>query len=84
MYVEECLGKENVCFEEARRESIKENEKKAVDVSGCVFKKPQSRQTFQTSVEVRLKRLISTAVEMRLKFCRSTAGVVLKYFQPRG
>ena len=42
------------------------------------------RQTFQASVEVRLKRLISTAVEMRLKFCRSTAGVVFKYFQPRG
>ena len=42
------------------------------------------RQTFQASVEVRLKRLISTAVEMRLKFCRSTAGVVLKFFQPRG
>jgi hypothetical protein len=34
-----------------------------------------ARQTFQASVEVRLKRLISTAVEMRLKFCRSTAGV---------
>ena len=33
------------------------------------------RQTFQASVEVRLKRLISTAVEMRLKFCRSTAGM---------
>ena len=27
------------------------------------------RQTFQASVEVRLKRLISTAVEMRLKIC---------------
>jgi len=29
----------------------------------------QLRQTFQASVEVRLKRLISTAVEMRLKIC---------------
>ena len=44
----------------------------------------RNRQTFQASVEVRLKRLISTAVEMRLKFCRSTAGVVLKFFQPCG
>ena len=28
-----CIEKENVCVEEARRESIKENEKKAVDMS---------------------------------------------------
>ena len=28
-----CKEKENVCVEEARRESIKENEKKAVDMS---------------------------------------------------
>jgi len=34
MYVEEkSIEKENVCFEEARRESIKENERKAVDMS---------------------------------------------------
>ena len=30
---EKCIEKENVCFEEARRESIKENEKKAADMS---------------------------------------------------
>jgi len=30
---EKCIEKENVCFEEARRESIKENEKKVVDMS---------------------------------------------------
>ena len=30
---EKCIEKENVCFEEARRESIKENEKEAVDMS---------------------------------------------------
>ena len=29
---EKCIEKENVCFEEARRESIKENEKRAVDI----------------------------------------------------
>ena len=28
-----CIEKENVCFEKARRESIKENERKAVDMS---------------------------------------------------
>jgi hypothetical protein len=28
-----CIEKKNVCFEEAQRESIKENEKKAVDMS---------------------------------------------------
>ena len=43
MYVEEksvCIEKENVCFEEARRESIKKNEKKNCwYVSGCVQKK---------------------------------------------
>ena len=43
----------------------------------------QLRQTFQASVEVRLKRLISTAVEMRLKFYRSAAVFRLKIFQPR-
>ena len=30
---EKCVKKENVCFEEARRESIKENKKKAFDMS---------------------------------------------------
>ena len=30
---EKCTEKDNVCFEEVRRESIKENEKIAVDMS---------------------------------------------------
>jgi hypothetical protein len=30
---EKCIEKENVCFEEARRESIKEDKKKYVDTS---------------------------------------------------
>jgi len=43
VYREVCIEKENVCFEEARRESIKENENKAVDMSQDVcVKKPQS------------------------------------------
>jgi hypothetical protein len=29
---EKCIEKENVCVEEARRESIKKNEKKAADI----------------------------------------------------
>jgi hypothetical protein len=37
----ECIEKENVCFEEARRESIKENERKAVDMSQDVPKLPK-------------------------------------------
>ena len=38
---EKCIEKENVCFEKARRESIKENERKAVDMSQDVPKLPK-------------------------------------------
>ena len=51
---EKCIEKENVCFEEARRESIKENEKKAVDMSQEVCtrsmvrnKKPEAERASQ-------------------------------------
>jgi len=38
---------ENVCFEEARRESIKENERKAVDMSQdvCIRSLSQKQET---------------------------------------
>jgi hypothetical protein len=49
-----CIEKENVCVEEARRESIKENEKKAVDMSQEVStrsmvrnKKPEAERASQ-------------------------------------
>ena len=49
-----CIEKENVCVEEARRESIKENEKKAVDMSQEVCtrsmvrnKKPEAERASQ-------------------------------------
>jgi len=41
---EKCIEKENVCVEETRRESIKEHEKKAVDVSGSLYKKHGQKQ----------------------------------------
>ena len=51
---EKCIEKENVCVEEARRESIKENEKKAVDMSQEVStrsmvrnKKPEAERASQ-------------------------------------
>ena len=44
---EKCIEKENVCVEEARRESIKENEKKAVDMSQdvCIRSLSQKQET---------------------------------------
>ena len=42
---EKCIEKENVCFKEARRESIKENEKKAVDISQDVCIRVRVRVT---------------------------------------
>ena len=42
---EKCIEKENVCFEEARRESIMENEKKSCwYVSGSLYKKHGQKQ----------------------------------------
>ena len=45
---EKCTEKENVCFEEAQRESIKENERKAVaDMSQdvCIRSLSQKQET---------------------------------------
>ena len=44
---EKCIEKENVCFEEAGRESIKENEKKSVDMSQdvCIRSLSQKQET---------------------------------------
>jgi len=48
MYVEKKVYRErDVCFEEARRESIKENERKAVDMSQdvCIRSLSQKQET---------------------------------------
>jgi len=44
---EKCIEKENVCFEEAQRESNKESEKKAVDMSQdvCIRSLSQKQET---------------------------------------
>ena len=58
-----CIQKENVCVEEARRESIKENEKKAVDMSQEVCtrsmvrnKKPEAERASQNQENQENKR----------------------------
>ena len=50
------VEKENVCFEEARRESIKENEKKAVDMSQETTRYPAVTSTHRSPHESRTVR----------------------------